>query len=205
MAIVFGINSSGEWEETARLNAGGGTPEGAMGGSAVLLAPGEAVVGQPGPASPEDPADYQRGRVQIYDPTTGAETQTIIPPDETARRFGASIALKGDYLLIGAPGTPDTVGAVFVYTSRANGRWVYRETIEGTAAGIGSGFGESVAVHLDQGIIGAPRDDRKTSDGGAVYFHDLPAPEVAVNITVSDRLYTYDGTSQISHDHHLTS
>ncbi len=132
--------------------------------------------------------------MQIYDPVTGAETQTITPPVATARRFGASVALKGGYLLIGAPGTPDTVGAVFVYTSRANGRWVYREMIEGTAAGIGSGFGESVAVHLDQGIIGAPRDDRKTSDGGAVYFHDLPAPETIVGITVSDRLYTYDGT-----------
>ena len=94
--------------------------------------------------------------------------------------FGQSVALSGDYLLVGAPADDEAgenAGAVYVF-QRQQGVWrespVQKLTASDAAAW--SGFGADVAMMGPDVAVGAPHDDDREPyhrDYGAAYVFEL--------------------------------
>jgi hypothetical protein len=110
----------------------------AVGGGPLLVAPGK------------------QGLVQVYQRSAGSWSvvQTLLPPG-AGGEFGRAVALSGERLAVGAPFS-DAVGAVTLYEwSGVTGS--YEQSAHLLApAGIGFGFGSSVALDGDTLVIGDP-------------------------------------------------
>lgn len=160
--LVFEL-SAGEWFESARLELPGGASESEF-GTSVALSGDLLAVGAEGD-------DEGTGSVFLF---RHAEVWTLdaelVSPSEAAGSlFGASVALDGDVLVVGAPGDEEGLGSVSVYLG-AGGSWfpaqalkpyLYLPEVEGQ-------FGSAVAladgllvanIGLDEtGAIGAVGD-----------------------------------------------
>ncbi len=86
-------------------------------------------------------------------------------------RFGASVALDGDTLLIGARLVDDNgmdSGAAYVFTLEG-GTWTEQQKLIALDGALEDQFGRSVALKGDIAVIGAPRDDDDGEDSGSAY------------------------------------
>src|SRR5262249_45258551 len=95
------------------------------------------------------------------DPVWELEAQIEAPGFETGDEFGASIAINGDNLIVGAPGRNGNTGGAFIY-HRLNGQWTLQGELNGTAAG--ERTGASVDIGAEYAVAGAP-------GGAAVYLY----------------------------------
>jgi FG-GAP repeat/IPT/TIG domain len=141
---------------------------------------------------------YGSGAVYVFVRSNGEWTQqAYIKASNTEGNdnFGASVALSGDTLVVGAPGEDSTAtgingiqtdnsssnsGAVYVFT-RTAGVWSQQSYIKPTNTGPGDAFGTSVAISGDSLIVGAPYEagsatgvggndlDNNASNAGAAY------------------------------------
>jgi hypothetical protein len=105
-----------------------------------------------------------------------------LPPQtaEFGPEFGHSVAISGDWLVVGAPGTVDTTGfgtaeygAVFVF-HREGGEWVPHQRLMRSNEG-DPHCGHSVALHPPHLIVGCP-DARSGADNperGMIHFFRL--------------------------------
>lgn len=121
------------------------------------------------------------GQVQLISQRTGATFRRLTLPaalDAVAIRFGASVALAGNVVAVGAPGVsaPAGPGAVFLFDLR-NGRLLRQ--IDGAA-----GFGTSVALFGDRLVVGSPEED---SVRGAVHVFSVADAAVTTRLIASDR------------------
>jgi hypothetical protein len=83
----------------------------------------------------------------------------------TGARFGASVAIAGDTIAVGAPGeasasadgtgTAFGSGAAYVFVRR-RGEWSERQFLKATNAGPGDLFGSAVAIEDGAIVVGAP-------------------------------------------------
>lgn len=115
-----------------------------------------------------NPGDQQRGQVRFLrrsssNPDTWSVAQTISPPSSTALYFGSSVVMKGNTLMIGAPGSSvfggNRYGRVFVYQrSSAAASWSLQQEIPSPVQGDNDDFGESIALEGDTLAISAPGD-----------------------------------------------
>ena len=90
-------------------------------------------------------------------------------------RFGSSVAISGDTLLVGAAEKDGWKGAAYIFVLAGDGSWD-----EGTRLipineiSSGDWFGWSVALSGDRALIGARYSDEKGFDSGAAYiFHRM--------------------------------
>ncbi len=108
-----------------------------------------------------------------------------------ADRFGMVIRSLGDYIIIGASGTHDATGAVYVYDfatlDPASPAHAPTFTLDGEAAG--DGFGGALAVSGTKVIVGADANDENGSDSGAIYVYDLADID---GVTEQPRLIFHD-------------
>ena len=101
------------------------------------------------------------GRVYILNVTTGAVVHTIDPPlpnpytgasgDRKQSKFGADVAMKGNYLIVGAPELNNYYGIAYVYNV-TTGTLVHTVVTPDYAYGY---FGESVAISDNYFIVGS--------------------------------------------------
>ncbi|MFB3113278.1 MAG: choice-of-anchor B family protein, partial [Gemmatimonadales bacterium] len=71
--------------------------------------------------------------------------------------FGTTVALDGETVLVGAPGTPQVGGFVATYTrDRATGAWSERNRLSSRVGTAGDGFGGAIALFGDEMLVGAP-------------------------------------------------
>ena len=89
-------------------------------------------------------------------------------------RFGRSVAVSGDTVVVGAPGglgIAIKAGAAYVFQRDEGGAGNWGEVTKLTAsdAQIGDRFGNSVAVSGDTAVVGAYREDAGGTDAGAAY------------------------------------
>ena len=65
----------------------------------------------------DDAAGYtNNGRVYVYNVSTGALLATLAPDTQsTAQRFGASVAIDGNWICVGSPGNASNLGAVYIF------------------------------------------------------------------------------------------
>jgi hypothetical protein len=89
--------------------------------------------------------------------------------------FGRSVAISGDYAVIGAPlkdGINVDEGAAYIFHRAADGSWDSGTKIIAPDPAVNDSFGRSVAISGDYTVIGAPLKDGINVDEGAAYiFH----------------------------------
>ena len=145
-------------------------------GEAVAVSFGTFVVGAP--------QDDDAGSVYVFVESSGvftfqAKLTATVPAAGDA--FGASVAVQGDRVLVGAPGRNAGSGAVFVF-ERSGTSWTETDEFAAADTDPGDEFGRAVALAGDdlttsapvQGrmIVGAPNDSDVVAGGGAAYVFD---------------------------------
>jgi hypothetical protein len=134
-------------------------------GASVAVSGTTAVVGAPR----DFPGPPGVGAAYVFDAATGGFLRTLNnPAPEAADQFGASVAVSGTTVLVGAPGD-SSGGSVYVYAA-ATGTLL--QTLNNPAPASDDLFGGSVAVSGNMVAVGAYGDDTGAMDAGSVYIFD---------------------------------
>jgi len=84
--------------------------------------------------------------------------------------FGSSVAINGNHILVGSPGSGVGVtGKVYAYT-RSGNSWFWQNTLNASDATSSNEFGRSLAMSSDSSIIGANVNDTMGSFAGSAYI-----------------------------------
>jgi hypothetical protein len=90
-------------------------------------------------------------------------------------KFGRSVSISGDTLVIGQPGDESSAGAAFIYSRNSDGSagiaadtWGFVQTITASIPTAGDEFGGSVAISADTIVVGA---EMASSERGAAYVY----------------------------------
>ena len=118
------------------------------------------------------------GAVYLYENIfeTWTQKQKFIPTEGDGNDFfGSSVAIDGNYLVVGAPECETMVnyGAGFVYVYEYNGvTWSDPQKLTPANGASGDGFGHSVAISGDYILVGSYKHDLTgKDDAGAVYVY----------------------------------
>jgi len=156
--------AAGSWAHQATL-----TPEGApapkFSGHSVALYEDTALLGALGDESDNAGAAY----VFVRTGDEWSQDATLTAPGAKERDyFGRTVALDGDTALIGAhpSGKSDYVGFAHVFRRGTDG-WVHEGKL--SAGTDGDAFALSVALDGDTALIGAPYDDDRGPESGALH------------------------------------
>ncbi|MFW6083863.1 MAG: choice-of-anchor B family protein [Gemmatimonadota bacterium] len=87
---------------------------------------------------------------------------TLTPEDgDDAASFGAAMSVRGDWLLIGAPGSDEETGRVYFFRRGAGGDWTEAQAVSppGSVAGEEAGVGSSVLLDGERAFVGAPGEN----------------------------------------------
>ena len=105
--------------------------------------------------------------------------------------LGGSVALRGDFALVGAPGHAEEAGAVIVFRM-LGGAWTEIATIEGSEVAAGERFGSAVDFDGERLLVGAPGPFPGLVPGaqtaplaGSAYFFDLQAGDFVESARVT--------------------
>lgn len=160
-------------------------------GSAVAIDGDHVLVGAPA----TNPNSDGPGEAHLFRATTGELIRSFEDPTPTDRDFfGFSVAIDGDYLLIGAS-RDDTVdrnvGQVHVY-STSTGELL--RTLDDPTRGARDfdGFGESLAIEGELAFVGAPYDSTSEFTNGQAHLFNLATGQLLQTFddptpTTSDR------------------
>lgn len=135
-------------------------------GSAIAADQDLLVVGAPGPAD-----DSASGRAYVFrrTGTTWTEKSVLTAPSPTnGDNFGASVALRGDRIVVGAPRSGSVAGSAYVFVRDGAGSWTGAAVA--SPSGDGEGLGTAVAFDVAHILVGAPRTN---SSAGAVYRYNV--------------------------------
>jgi hypothetical protein len=107
------------------------------------------------------------------DPTFTQQAKLIASDGGRGDRFGSSIAIYGDMVVVGAPddgiGANDIRGSAYVFV-RSNGAWSQQAKLIASDGAALDQFGSSVAISGNTIVVGAPSDDIGTNAGqGSAY------------------------------------
>jgi hypothetical protein len=172
----------------------------------------------------------QHGWVHVYNRCPDGKwvwKGSFASPDASpADFFGMSLALKGNDLLVGAPGTANNAGAAYRY-AYANGQWHFKQKLmqanpHGGSLGYAGGnlFGAGVGFSNGLAAIGAPNTLKEAAEGEVSLFKlvngswapsgildppDIPGSGVTSNIgykiiVTDDRVYI----NSLSRDYYRT-
>ena len=158
------------WTETAKLLAADGA-SGEGFGASVALDGDTAVVG----AAADDDNGAASGSAYVFTRTAGvwAEQAKLLAADGMADdQFGASVALSGETVLVGAYTDDDnntTGGSAYVFTG-TGGVWTEQAKLLPSDGSAIDNFGISVAVVGDTAVIGTRLDDDNGLNSGSAYI-----------------------------------
>jgi hypothetical protein len=160
-----------EWSQTAIIETPDDT---SMRGDNISLKDGLLAIGV------NSFGDSEQGCVLIYQRDDVSRAWNFVtrlqPNDPQAEAFfGTSVALLGEYMLVGAPGIANDSGAVYAFRSE-NGTWRQIQKILPPDPISGGEFGNSVATNLAQIVISEPGNGRTTNTPGRVYLYEVQGP-----------------------------
>lgn len=154
-------------------------------GASVAMEGSILVVGQIEDQSPGSFVTVGPGRAFVYEFRGGSwhQEQVLTGSDAVpGSRFGAAIALRGDWLLIGASGqirvdgSSTVQGAVYVFRRGPSG-WTEVQKLVAADGEVGDLFGYAIAVQGNVAVVGAFLEDIEfipvVVDTGAVYLFEL--------------------------------
>ncbi len=174
---VMRLQANGFWSLEADYLAPAPRRIGAHAGAAVATDGTRIVIGAPDypyQSNPDGLNASSVGTVWVMKFESGAwvsEQQVKTPMPTGLGRFGASVAIHGDRLLVGEPGSKTA------YAYRLVGsQWVLDRAFKDEDSAAGGVFASSVAVSDQNLFIGDTGDENNsTTDAGAVYLKALPA------------------------------
>ena len=183
-AFVFRYdNNSGLWNEEAKLTTSDAANGDGFG--PVSISDDLAVIGVSG----DDDAANNAGSAYIfkYDTKTKmwSEVDKIYASDpEPNDRFGGSVSISGDLIVVGArldddacpkdPGCDSGSAYLFQYDPKTDS-WIEKAKLTASDPGDGDEFGRSVSISGNLAIAGAHLDDEIALAAGAAYAFDLSA------------------------------
>jgi len=150
-------------------------------GVSVAISGDYAIVGAYG----DDTGATDVGSAYIYarSGTTWSLQSTLNNPTPVAYdRFGYSVAISGDYAIIGAhnddTGSGDA-GSAYIYV-RSGTTWSLQATLNNPTPVANDWFGYSVAISGDYATVGASQDDTGATYTGSAYIYGVSPPNKIV-------------------------
>lgn len=171
-AYIFRRDASGIWNEEAKLVAPDGMWQDSF-GCAVAIDGDTAVVG----AFLADTEGTSSGSAYVfsYDGGSWAMKQQL-SPDEATVKFGASVDIAGDTILVGSPrDNIDGISAGGAYVFGIDGgTWIQQDRLVGSTTVAYDYFGYAVELDDDgtQAVIGAIFSDVAAPNAGAAYVFE---------------------------------
>ena len=188
-AYVF-VRTAGAWTEQAKLVASDAAAMDAF-GTSVAIDGDTAVVG----AISDDDGGSASGSAYVFVRAAGVWTQQgkLTASDAAADdAFGATVAVSGDTILIGAWGDDEPlafqVGSAYVFV-RTAGVWTQQAKLTASDAVGQEYFGKSVALSGNTALIGAFGDDHAGGNGAGsayVFVRNGAAWAQQAKLTASD-------------------
>jgi FG-GAP repeat len=174
LARVFVRGATG-WSEQAELVAADGAAGDEL-GVAVAVDGDTLALG----AWQDDDGGAGSGSVYVFVRSGTAWTQQakLVAPDAAAGDgFGRSVALRGERLLVGAPGDDDMgadSGSAYVF-ARAGTVWSQQQKLVAPDGLAGDAFGTAVDLDPETLLVGSPLDDTTAGvDKGSAYVFTDP-------------------------------
>lgn len=165
-AVYVFENSDGTWGQKSKLTASDGVA-GDVFGNAILMTDTYAFIGA---------YTTNSGQGSVYVFQRSGETWTEIDKleaDDAATEgfsaFGTSLAVSGEYLVIGALSGNGNAGAAYVF-QQSGGVWTQHSKLVASDGTDGNLFGQAVAITEDKLVIGAPTAE---VGAGAAYIFEL--------------------------------
>jgi FG-GAP repeat len=141
-------------------------------GSSVAISGNRAVIGAMG--AHNDIAGFRSGAAYVFDVSTGGQLAKFAASDAAETdRFGSSVSISRDWVLVGAPGKSDagiSSGAAYLFEV-ATATQLAKLTANDAAQF--DSFGSSVAISVNNAIVGAPLDSDAGPWSGAAYLFDV--------------------------------
>ncbi len=143
-------------------------------------------------------ADYggadNPGAVYVYRRNTSTgqydHLSTLVRPTgaQGSALFGWSVAMSGDYIVVGAPyvneGATDS-GAAYVYKRNVQGQYIAHQTLYNPSPAAGDLFGYSMAMSSDRLVVGAPLADiGAIVDAGEAQVYELADGQYVRRLTL---------------------
>ena len=125
----------------------------------------------------DHPGIGSAGAVWVFHQTDGRwDMQEMLLADEPEAdaRFGKSVAIRGDILVVGAPADGDwstSPGAAFVFR-RTGGAWQLSQELNGRGTSNRDQFGSAVAIGEGMLFVSDPRDE-DGGKSGVVYVYNV--------------------------------
>lgn len=175
--------STGDWNETAKLLASDGADDDLF-GSSVSISGNIAIVGAYGDDTEEgtNSTNTATGAAYVFekDETTGywTETAKLAASDRSDNDFfGFSVSISGNIAIVGAYGDDDendsNHGSAYVYErDESTGQWNESTKFVASDGAAGDLFGTSVSISGNVATVGAPDDDDKGFSSGSVYVFE---------------------------------
>jgi hypothetical protein len=159
-AYIF-INTGAGWIEEDKITASDGADNDEFGWS-VSINGDYAVV-----AAPED--DSGKGSAYMFKNTGKGWTEDVkltASDGESNDRFGYSVFINGDYVIVGAQGDDSITGSAYIFKNTGTD-WIEEAKLTASDGEPYDWFGRFVTIDNDYAIITAPADDSRT---GATYI-----------------------------------
>ena len=155
-AYVFRRTGTNTWDAGTKITASDGSANYDF-GTSVAVSGDYAIVG----ASGADISGPDKGAAYVFR-RTGTNTwdggTKIVASDGTGRDyFGDSVAVSGNYAIVGAPGAliSENQGAAYVFRRTGTNTWDAGTKITASDGAANDWFGDSVAISGDYAIVGA--------------------------------------------------
>jgi len=197
MFVSFVTTQAQDWNEIIKAVASD-RAAGDSFGYAVAISGNYAIVG----AVNEDEdvsggnmmADAGSAYIFHYDGNDWVQDQKIVASDRAVGdHFGNSVAISGDYAIVGAIFENGNSGSVYIYYNNA-GTWEEDQIITASDRASNDYFGMSVSISGDYAIVGASTEDEDENglnylrqSGSAYIFHHDGSWNQVQKIVASDR------------------
>jgi outer membrane protein assembly factor BamB len=148
-------------------------------GSSVGISSNYAIVGAWGE---DDPGGVDSGKAYIYNVTTGQLIWTLTNPNAYSTsaddEFGASVAISGNYAIVGAGYEDDITGTVsgkaYIYNVATGAIVWILDNPNAYGTGLNDIFGISVAISGNYAMVSAAYEDTATGlESGKVYIYNV--------------------------------
>jgi len=148
-------------------------------GYSVAISGNYAIVSAP---NEDDSSGIQSGKVYIYNVTTGALLYTLDNPNaydtSAGDQFGVSVAIDGNYAIVGAYNEDDSggigSGKAYIYNVTTGALLYTLNNPTAYSTSDGDFFGSSVAISGNYAIVGAyNEDDAGGATSGKAYIYNV--------------------------------
>lgn len=119
--------------------------------------------------------DTGKGVAYMYERLNGVWTQVArlrLTNGDSNDNFGEAVSLHGKKVAIGASGSGNGDGAVYIYEKK-QGVWKQSSQIISSAIGELSDFGSAVSLDKNRLLVGDPGADAERPDTGAAYMFEF--------------------------------